>query len=441
MASRKLASRPEGGGEGEDTGSPTATTTTGGERERRSGPAGGGGSAAGGVSLEADVLAVNEEILEMLKLLDYETQFCNKELSPITASYFSFPAPNVALQLTYFHSLVYWLLQQLGKQPSFSAYDDPNTIATNLLVALQELDLGMEVTPQKLKQAYGEFTCNLIHTLLRAVLQARRFQFQPPQFPDEGQDDEAEVDEEAEINAEDMEEDIAAAEDDEDVMYSEVVHTADKKTDEEREEQGLLETQVDPHEWALELERVTPKLKVTMPHDPKEWRTHLEQTQVFKKTVDEHLPTASGQLNKISQEIGGALERVRNKEAFINQQFEHLALDHQHVQQDLRKTQQRYTELNDTVTNLQTELKMLTEQEDNLKQELEDRSSTVTDSSPLVKVKDTLKKLKAEIRQMELKIGVVCQTVLQSKMARIRPQLNNRIPFRENSIELEGEEI
>ena len=38
-----------------------------------------------------------------------------------------------------------------------------------------------------------------------------------------------------------------------------------------------IESKVDPAEWKLEVERVTPYLKVVLAEDHKDWRLHLQQ--------------------------------------------------------------------------------------------------------------------------------------------------------------------
>merc|ERR1712176_711882 len=205
-----------------------------------------------------------------------------------------------------------------------------------------------------------------------------------------------------------------------DLMYQE---DEVKKPDESMEEaeNKLLENYIDPTVWALEVERVVPKLKVTIPNDSKEWRTHLSQTRTFKQVIESQFPAAKAQLDKLSKDLGSALERIRSKEAFINTQFDHRALDYRQQQEELEQVQTQYTELNEVVMNLQIELKNLQEESEVVKTEMEERSSTVTDTAPIVKMKDSFKRLRADTRQLEVRIGVVSHTLMQAKL-RQRPQ-------------------
>merc|ERR1719456_1208179 len=202
-------------------------------------------------------------------------------------------------------------------------------------------------------------------------------------------------------------------------MYQEDVKKADDK--EEDGEHEMLQNNIDPNVWLLEVERVVPKLKVVIPNDSKEWRTHLSQTRQYKQVIENQFPAAKAQLEKLSKELSGALERIRNKEAFINTQFDHRALDYREQQQELQTVQTQYTELNEVVMNLQIELKNLNEELEVVKNDMEERSSTVTDTAPIVKMKDAFKKLRSDTRQLEVRIGVVSHTLMQAKL-RQRPQ-------------------
>merc|ERR1719502_2132286 len=107
-----------------------------------------------------------------------------------------------------------------------------------------------------------------------------QFEWGKPTYPDEGLADEAEVDSDAEIQSVGEDEMPGDGEED-DLMYQE--DEVKNKDDDEDDAHQVLESKVDPKEWLLEVERVTSKLKITMPNDSKEWRTHLQQTKSYKQ--------------------------------------------------------------------------------------------------------------------------------------------------------------
>lgn len=366
----------------------------------------------------AETLQLNDELVDTLMLLDYEVKFCSKELKPLTRIFFAYPAPNTAHQFKYFTQLVVWGLSLLRQQADWDEYDDPNTVITNMLVVLKDLGIQVNTVPGKLKQGFGDGVCLLLNALFKEILRRSGFEYAAPSFPDEGLADEAEVDSDAEIHSVGEDEMPGDGEED-DLMYQE---DELKKPEENSDDadHGVLQTQIDPHVWQLEVERVVPKLKVTIPNDAKEWRTHLSQTRQYKQVIESQFPNAKAQLEKLSRELSGALERIRAKENFINTQFDHRALDYRTQQEELTQVQTQYTELNEVVINYQIDLKNLSEELEVVKGEMEERSSTVTDTAPIVKMKEAFKKLRSDTRQLEVRIGVVSHTLMQAKL-RQRP--------------------
>lgn len=70
-----------------------------------------------------------EEILEGLKLLDYENKFCkNKGFKALSKVHFASQSDNQSEQFIYFVSLVSWLLSINNHQVTgWNKYDDPMT--------------------------------------------------------------------------------------------------------------------------------------------------------------------------------------------------------------------------------------------------------------------------------------------------------------------------
>ncbi|CAD7972984.1 unnamed protein product [Amoebophrya sp. A120] len=374
-----------------------------------------------GPVITGEMLILNDEIVDMLQLLDYDGkgQFCDKEMMPMPRSYFSGAAPNAALQFKYFAQLCAWLFRRLQIEPTWGKYDDPQTICTNLCVLLKDAGVaGSEsVSPQKLKQGYGESVLGILHSLVKLTLQRANFRYNQPQYPDEALADEAEVDDDAQGS--DIEEEEGLQHNDEEEFFpmTDERNNAGAMLEESDTFEGVMEATIDPQQWALELERVGPKLKVAgMEQNSKEWRAHLSQTKSYQEVIDETFPEARGGLENLHKELHSLSERMRNKEAFINSQFDHRALEFRNRQEELTQVTRQYNELNEGVMNLQIELKGVTEELDEVKGRMESLSTTVTDTAPIVKIKDAFQKLRAETRQIEVKIGVVGHTLMQAKL-------------------------
>merc|ERR1719359_892760 len=183
-----------------------------------------------------------------------------------------------------------------------------------MLVVLKNLGISVNAVPGKLKQGYGDSVCAVLNALLKEVLRMIQFEWGKPTYPDEGLADEAEVDSNAEIQSVGEDEMPGDGEED-DLMYQE--DEVKKKDDSDDEQHQVLEANIDPKEWLLEVERVAPKLKIQIPNDSKEWRTHLQQTRGYKQVIETQFPGVKAQLDKLSKELSAALDRIKSKEAFI----------------------------------------------------------------------------------------------------------------------------
>ena len=105
-----------------------------------------------------ELLMLNDEVVDMLQLLNYDSpgQFTNQETPPMSRSWFAEPANNSALQFKYFAQLCGWLLKRIGREAGWGKYDDPGTICTGICSAVKDIGLGDGVVPLKLKPGWGE---------------------------------------------------------------------------------------------------------------------------------------------------------------------------------------------------------------------------------------------------------------------------------------------
>ena len=120
---------------------------------------------------------VMEEILEKLKMLDYEDHF--KSFRPLTHTYFAMPSSNPNEQFYYFTSLVEWLLSLLGQEwKAPSQLDDPNSAVASLYAMLQQIGAPTNFGAMKLKSGCGEAACSVLKHLLDLI----PIEFHPPAY-------------------------------------------------------------------------------------------------------------------------------------------------------------------------------------------------------------------------------------------------------------------
>ncbi|NWH47495.1 IFT57 protein, partial [Fregata magnificens] len=154
----------------------------------------------------------------------------------------------------------------------------------------------------------------------------------------------------------------------------------------------ILQSTTDAAEWNLEVERVLPQLKVTVRTDNKVCENGFACVHVVIK----------GYLDKLHNEISRTLEKINSREKYINNQLEHLVQEYRSAQALLSEKKNIYFKITEVL--------------ERVKQETEEKGSSMTDGAPLVKIKQALTKLKQETIQMDIQIGVMEHTLLQSKL-------------------------
>ena len=119
------------------------------------------GALQGDQRVDSVASLVMEEILEKLKMLDYEEHF--KSFRPLTHTYFAMANANPNEQFYYFTSLVSWLLSLLGQEwKAPSQLDDPNSAVASLYAMLQQIGAPTTFGAMKLKSGCGEAVCSVL---------------------------------------------------------------------------------------------------------------------------------------------------------------------------------------------------------------------------------------------------------------------------------------
>ncbi|XP_061484097.1 intraflagellar transport protein 57 homolog isoform X1 [Rhineura floridana] len=388
-----------------------------------------------------------EDLLEKLKLLNYEEEAAlrSHNMRPPSRHYFALPI-NPGEQFYMFCTLAAWLINKAGhpfEQPQ--EYDDPNATISSILSELRSFVHGADVSgvsdghnydlsiqtlhqaigrsvdfpPSKLKAGYGEQACYVLDCLAEEALKYTSFAWERAIYPTEELEEEAITEDDAELTLNKVEEVIAEEETDNEENYIDlnVLKAQTYKSDIiESKQEEILESTVDAAEWNLEVERVLPQLKVTIRTDNKDWRIHVDQMHQHQDGIESALKDTRGYLDKLHSEISRTLEKVTSREKYINNQLEHLVQEYRSAQALLSEAKEKYQQGSGGVTERTRILSEITEELEKVKQEMEEKGSSMTDGAPLVKIKQALTKLKQETIQMDIRIGVVEHTLLQSKL-------------------------
>uniref|UniRef100_A0A8C2QR54 Intraflagellar transport protein 57 homolog n=1 Tax=Capra hircus TaxID=9925 RepID=A0A8C2QR54_CAPHI len=326
------------------------------------------------------MFVVMEDLVEKLKLLRYEEDLLRKNnLKPPSRHYFALPT-NPGEQFYMFCTLAAWLINKAGRpfeQPQ--EYDDPNAIISSILSELRSFGRTADFPPSKLKSGYGEHVCYVLDCLAEEALKYIGFTWKRPAYPVEELDEETVAEDDAELTLNKVDEEFV-----------------EEETD---NEENFIDLNV--------LKAQTYRL---------DWRIHVDQMHQHKSGIESALKETKGFLDRLHNEISRTLEKIGSREKYINNQLEHLVQEYRAAQAQLSEARERYQQGNGGVTERTRILSEVTEELEKVKQEMEEKGSSMTDGAPLVKIKQSLTKLKQETIQMDIRIGVVEHTLLQSKL-------------------------
>lgn len=166
-----------------------------------------------------------------------------------------------------------------------SQHDNPNAVAGIILQELRGAGLPCDYPPAKVKQGHGETVLQILDSACDSVLAAQHFSWARPAHKTDEYDDEAEVDESAELD--DGIDDAIAIEEEEGLYMDGLTSPGGANSDpnESPSRREIMESSVPAAQWKMELERVAPQLKAIQSVDHKEWRAHLEQTKYGTRHV------------------------------------------------------------------------------------------------------------------------------------------------------------
>ncbi|KYN10931.1 Intraflagellar transport protein 57 like protein [Trachymyrmex cornetzi] len=367
-----------------------------------------------------------EDMLEKLKLLNYDEEFVQElKIKPINRHHFVIPT-NPGEQFYTFTCLAAWLIRKAGKKfeiPQES--DDPNSTIALILDYLREIDIPVEFPPNKLKQGSGEHAVYVLDNLADNAIRINIPPDEPTPEPDIEDDD-------AELILEKVEEEMMAEydDDDQDILHIDDItkvygqNIVDFLTfqSETQKLDSILESTTNREEWQLELEKVLPRLKVTVKTDSRDWRAHLEQMKQLRTNITTNLSDTKAHLNKIYTDIGSTLDKIKTRETYLNKQLEPSLTDYRSLQEELSKVKEQYRDVSGGVTERTRVLNKLVEELEHVKREMDERGSSMTDGTPLINIKKMITRMKNEISEMNIRIGVL-EYSLMCMRVRDRTQL------------------
>ncbi|KRX02218.1 hypothetical protein PPERSA_04840 [Pseudocohnilembus persalinus] len=362
---------------------------------------------------DIECTAEMEEIMEKLKLLNYEKDFVQKTGNKsLNRAYFAIQT-NSSEQFNTFKQVIEWLFK-LNEIRGVDFFSDPNTIAQNILFEMKSLGHEYDFPPLKLVKGAGYYVCQVLLDLVNLTL-SKKFKFKKPiqeksrdQVADEGAGDIGGDDKDL-IQDDNMS--IDSEDDLEDAIGNDF-----QRANEIDEDKAVIESKITFKEWTIECQRVAPKLVINPKSDTKEWRSHIESLKTYQDNIRKQLPDSRTKLERVSEQLGRVLDSISKSEKNINSNMNDMGGEYREKSQKLKQIMVVYNNLNSSVKEMGEQYRQLTEKYEQIESKINDHGENVTNTSPVVKIKTAIQKIKTDIKQMDLRIGVLNHTVLQHKL-------------------------
>jgi estrogen-related receptor beta like 1 len=315
-----------------------------------------GDEAMDGSQPMADLPTVNaEDVIEKLKLLEYDSKFCAQNgFPPLHKVSLIAPASNPNEHFYIFSCLVSWLFSFLRVNfPKPDQYaDDPNATSAGIIDALKRAKLPADFPPTKVRSGHGDAACAVLNNLADAALREIGFTFHCPQYEVFNEEDAIQDagDDFADISAvpvADVEEEYFTA------PKSSAVSVAPP-----------LVATVDPEHWRREVDRIAPLLKVHNDGDNREWRARSESTRDLHAAIGSTLPVTEERLQKMGSNVAKAMEKIKSREHTINSQHEQLVSEYRNLRSSLQDVHRRFTDAKEAETSRVNDMKRITDELD-----------------------------------------------------------------------------
>ena len=196
----------------------------------------------------------------------------------MTRTYFLTKSQNPGEQSVYFIALSSWLLGQCGgKMSGDKKYDDPVTMANNLITEMKNIGIDCQIPPNLVRSGYGHPICTILRLLVDKALEVKNFSFRPTKIEEKlsaNKLDAPEIEDEAPdvINME--------------IDYGDNLDADNKDKDKEEEKEikdddfsNIVYSGTSNEDWQRELERLSSKLKLDYDNlelNSQEWKSRIE---------------------------------------------------------------------------------------------------------------------------------------------------------------------
>ncbi|XP_037826322.1 intraflagellar transport protein 57 homolog [Lucilia sericata] len=378
----------------------------------------------------------SDDLIEKLKLLNYEkTLLSDLKMKPLSRFYFV-KSTNPGEQFYMFTLTCWWLCQKLGKNMERpQEYDDPNDVISKILAILEQMDVPIDFTPNKLIRGAGPNCIFVLDTLATQALKIMRLSCQKLHIAQEDEIANDYLEDNAEIILEKIEDEQNDALSDDnselDLNQNSLRQWGQKRPhhilDHENISGGggnslqVADKLTDQQTWRLEFEEVMPQLKVYVRSDVRDWRAHLNQMNSLKESITEFTEGTQTELKKLHNEFTFSLEKIESREKHLNIELHNLIMQYKEVSIELSNVQYAHTQVLEETERSMDQLKSVISENDNKKAEMERRGQMMSDSSFVLQIKKAVSKIKDDVAHLNLEVALLINGIDRDILKRTGP--------------------
>jgi hypothetical protein len=175
-----------------------------------------------------------------------------------------------------------------GKMGGDKKYDDPVTMANNLITEMKNIGIDCQIPPNLVRSGYGHPICTILRLLVDKALEVKNFSFKPTRIEEKikgNKNDAPEIEDETPdvIN---MEIDYG------DNLDSENKEKEKKEVEQENQDDdvnSIVYSGISSEDWQRELERLSSKLKLDYDNlssmNSQEWKSRIETLRENQKNL------------------------------------------------------------------------------------------------------------------------------------------------------------
>jgi len=117
-------------------------------------------------------------------------------------------------------------------------------------------------------------------------------------------------------------------------------------------------------------------------------------------------------LERLQDDASKALEKIAKKEQLLSRTFQGMTGDYRAHSDQLNEIQTSFTTVSKNVEDLEAELTEVNDKLGNITRKIDDTGKSFSDTKPLQNIKKSITNVKNDIKSMDIRIGVVSNTLL-----------------------------